>query len=556
MKNKLISATLAFGIVFGAVALYGASIWPKAMNGDPVLSPTIPISDTQRMGGVAANQPSTAATKESQTSQSAPARPATKAEVIAASAPRQAEITQKVTKEYEYRALRASNDPLPQPAWVQNGLHIPSAWDTATGSGVVIADIDTGFALDHQDLSDQWYQNVGEVGTTKSGDRCWNGTPGNKSTNSCDDDSNGYIDDWRGWNFVDVNNTPQAGTSNPNGSGVSHGTETAGLVGASGNNGLGTASVAWNNRVMPLQALDDNGAGYTSGVTSAVYYAVDNGAKVINMSLGGATKDPALSTAIQYAYDHDVVVVAAAGNCGTGTEQGCDPSQPGAMGYPALDKHVIAVGALTSSNARASFSSYGPGLDVMAPGSGSIVSTMWTPSNQTSAYASSLYGTSFASPIVASYVGLLKSIRSSSSVDDITALVDATASKPTGMNGGYYTNQYGHGLLDASNGLSVGTGLNQSSSVPQLLQAGGPQSEHTFASGNSLSSGCNAPAGTYCTVWAIGDTGYDRYLPYTATVSGQAGWTWSADVLGSGNWSLRARSGNSVSTTPYQLFSK
>jgi hypothetical protein len=287
-----------------------------------------------------------------------------------------------------------------------------------------------------------------------------------------------------------------------------------------------------------------------------VYYAVDNGAKVINMSLGGATKDPALSTAIQYAYDHDVVVVAAAGNCGTGTEQGCDPSQPGAMGYPALDKHVIAVGALTSSNARASFSSYGPGLDVMAPGSGSIVSTMWTPSNQTSAYASSLYGTSFASPIVASYVGLLKSIRSSSSVDDITALVDATASKPTGMNGGYYTNQYGHGLLDASNGLSVGTGLNQSSSVPQLLQAGGPQSEHTFASGNSLSSGCNAPAGTYCTVWAIGDTGYDRYLPYTATVSGQAGWTWSADVLGSGNWSLRARSGNSVSTTPYQLFSK
>lgn len=554
MKNKLITATFAFGIVFGVVALYGASIWPKSMNGNPATSPTMPISSQQRVGGVASASDSTSTTEPQQINPST--APSTNTETVATSAPRQAEITQKITKEYEYRALRTSNDPLQQPAWIQNGLHTTTAWDTATGNGVVIADIDTGFALNHQDLSSQWFQNSGEVGTTKSGDRCWNGVPVSKSTNNCDDDNNGYVDDWRGWNFVNVNNSPQAGTSNPNGSGVSHGTETAGLVGAAGNNGVGTASVSWNNRIMPLQALDDNGSGYTSGVTSAVYYAVDNGAKVINMSLGGEVKDPALSTAIQYAYDHGVVVVAAAGNCGTGTEQGCDPARPGAMGYPALDKHVIAVGALTSTNTRASFSSYGPGLDVMAPGSGSLFSPMWTPANQTSAYASSLYGTSFASPIVASYVGLLKSIRPDSTVDDITALVDASASKPAGMSGGYYTNQFGHGLLDTSAGLAVAASLNQSSSVPQLLQTGGPLSEHGFSTGNGLSSGCNAPAGTYCTVWATGDAGYDRYLPYTATVNGQAGWSWTADILESGNWSLRARSGNSVSTTPYQLFSK
>lgn len=69
-------------------------------------------------------------------------------------------------------------------------------------------------------------------------------------------------------------------------------------------------------------------------VAAAVYYAVDNGAKVINMSLGGSSDDPALQDAINYAYDHDVVVIAAAGNCGTGLEAGCDPTQPGCHGLP------------------------------------------------------------------------------------------------------------------------------------------------------------------------------------------------------------------------------
>jgi len=251
------------------------------------------------------------------------------------------------------------------------------------------------------------------------------------------------------------------------------------------------------------------------------------------------------------------VVVAAAGNCGTGTEQGCDPAKPGAMGYPALNPYVIAVGATTSTNARASFSSYGPALDVTAPGSGTLVSPMWHSSNQTSAYASSLYGTSFASPIVASYAGLIKSLRPSSTVNDITALVDATAWKPSGMGGVPYATQYGHGIIDAEAGLRVATSLNQTSGTPELLQAGSSVSEHSFKTNDTLSSGCRATSGSYCTIWAKNPAGYDRYLPYLQTdVNGQTGWSWAGSWLGSGEWAVKSRSGDNVSTTPYQLFNK
>jgi serine protease len=315
--------------------------------------------------------------------------------------------------------------------------------------------------------------------------------------------------------------------------------------------------VSWNNKIMPLQALDDNGSGYTSSVTAAVYYAVDNGAKVINMSLGGDTNDTALATAIKYAYDRNVVVVAAAGNCGTGNEQGCTINAPGAMGYPALNPYVISVGATTSTGARASFSSYGPGLDVVAPGSGTLVSPMWMSSNQTSAYATSLYGTSFASPIVASYVGLLKSIRPSSTADDITALVDASAAKLSSMNGEPFTVQLGHGIIDTQTGLRVAGGLNQTSGTPDLLQTGSNISEHTFATSSQMASGCTAQAGAYCTIWAQNQSGYDRFLPYfQSDATGQASWSWTGGWLGSGDWKLRARSGDNRSTTPYGLFNR
>lgn len=554
LKPFIVVAILATLAGLGA---YAHSIWPKYTAIEAV--PTETISETQGIGGVASKQTdgssvasNTPAPNTSEQTASAPGEPQQLEDV----APKQAEIKRATPVEYDYRALRTSNDPLPQPTWYMNATKTQAAWDRATGNGAIVAVIDSGFALSHEDLVNQWHQNPGETGTTSLNDRCWTGVSVNKSNNNCDDDNNGYRDDWRGWDFVAVNNNPQAGETNPSGAGVAHGTEVAGLAGATGNNGIGTTGPSWNNRLMPLQALDDNGSGYTSGVAAAVYYAVDNGAAVINMSLGGDTNDTTLANAIRYAYERGVVVVAAAGNCGSGSEQGCDPAKPGAMSYPALNPHVIAVGATTSSNVRASFSSYGPGLDVSAPGSGTLVSPMWRSTNQTSAYATSLYGTSFASPIVAGYVGLLKSIRPASSVDDITAIVDSTASKP-GMNEAIYSTQLGHGIIDMDTGLSVASGLNGSNGVPQLLQAGGTTSEHGFTLSMTLASGCEAGAGAYCTIWAKDSNGYDRFLPYSQIdQSGKTGWSWQASWLGKGDWRLWALSGQDRSTTPYMLFSK
>jgi subtilisin family serine protease len=551
---------IAAVVIAGVVSAYTASIWPQSNTGDTSVVTTKSISESQGIGGVAESQPSRTSTKSGTKSPASVPPEVTarsESEPIDVVAPKQAAIKRQTSVEYLYRALRASNDPLPQQSWVMNATKMQTAWDRSVGNGVVVAVIDTGFALAHEDLVGQWYQNPNETGMTTTGGRCWTGTSLNKATNNCDDDGNGYVDDWRGWDFANIDNSPQAGAANPNGSGVAHGTEVAGLVGATGNNGIGTATISWNNKIMPLQALSDDGSGYTSSVASAVYYAVDNGAAVINMSLGGTTNDPYLAGAIAYAHNHGVVVVAAAGNCGTGTEQGCDTAKPGAMGYPALNPYVIAVGATTSSNIRASFSSYGPALDVSAPGSGTLISPMWHSSNQTSAYATSLYGTSFASPIVASYVGLIKSLRPSSTVDDITALVDATSSKPAAMSSAPYLTQYGHGIIDADSGLRVAASLNQTSGTPELLQTGSAISEHSFKPSDTLSSGCKATSGNYCTIWAQNTAGYDRYLPYVqADINGQAGWSWPGSWLADGDWAISSRSGNAVSIGPYQLLNK
>ena len=546
MKHPLKLLSLIGLTTISCLVWYGVQLVPKASLPKPtfISSDSTPEKKPSQDTSTPANSPSAAPASAVKQSLS----PSLASSQI--TAPKQLAIKQTVKKEYTYHALVTSNDPLTQGSWALSALNAQTAWDTTTGSGVTVAVIDTGFALSHQDLASQWYTNAGETGATLLGDPCWTGVAANKSSNNCDDDGNGYIDDWRGWDFVAQNNSPQAGQLNPDGEAAWHGTSVAGLVGAAGNNGIGIATVAWNNALMPLQALDDNGDGYTSDVVAAVYYAVDNGASVINMSLGGSDNDPALADAINYAYAHDVVVVAAAGNCGTGQEAGCDPAQPGVMGYPALDAHVIAVGATDSNNNRASFSSYGPGLDITAPGSGSIVSPAWSPSNGTSLYATSLYGTSFASPLVASYVGLIKSVRPSTNVDDITAIVDGTARKVAGMGSSLYLAPYGHGIANATQGIGIASALNASSAMPTLWQSGNQKAEHHFTSSTTLTSGCSVDGSLPCTIGAQNDAGYDRYLPYQTT----GAWSWSGSTLGTGEWTIRARSGDKTSPTYTLLY--
>lgn len=453
----------------------------------------------------------------------------------------------KGTQEKKYYVLADPNDTYYSSQWYLQTVRAPQAWSTTTGSpSVKVAVIDTGFALSHSDLTASWQYNSGEQGS-------------GKETDGIDNDGNGYVDDYRGWDFFSSDNSPQAGSVNPAGEGVSHGTEVAGLVGARGNNGIGVTAVSQTVSVLPLQVLSDDGTGYSDDIADAIRYAVDSGVNVINMSLGTNGDDPIVRSAVDYAANNNVVVVAAAGNCGNSTIGMCAGEVAGYITFPGSYNRVIAVGATTAANQRASFSSYGERLDVMAPGSDTIISPTWSSTNGTSLYSSSLYGTSYASPIVASTAALIRSIRPSSSVDDIRALLMAGASKQPGMNGIFYTQDYGHGIIDVAKAITVGSELNISGEqAPQLQQTGSSQSEHSFNPTEQMSSGCISLASTWCTAWLRStESNSERYLPYTKTNgSGAVGWSWSGSTLNRGEWVVRARQGSTVSTTPYVLFRK
>lgn len=462
------------------------------------------------------------------------------------SAPKQAEITQSITKEYLYRALLLPNDPGATNNTALLAVKAQAAWDQTTGSSVVVAVIDSGFALLHEDLKDSWLVNQNETGLTQEGGTCWTGTPQEKSTNECDDDENGYVDDYTGWDFYHADNTPQTGTDNPNGMGTAHGTETAGLSGATTNNGIGIASLNWSTKLMPLQALSDDGLGTTSDIVAAIYYAADNGAQVINMSLGGSELDPALQPAIDYALAKNIIIVAAAGNCGTGQEDSCDPARPGAMSYPALNKGVISVGATDDSGVRASFSSYGPRLSMMAPGSGNISSTAWSPTYETNGYATKLYGTSFAAPMVSSAVSLIKSLRPEASTNEVLGLLAGAASKPTGMNNAFFTNQYGHGIINIDSTVRIASTIGADTTTPILYQTGSERAEHIIGTVSRMNSGCSTLNANYCTIRLhdiVND--YVRFLPYQLTdANGNAGWLWPSDSLTNGSvWTLSSQRG-------------
>ena len=569
LHPSFIILSLSAVLLMGGLVIYALQQDNKKVAESPLI-PTRQIGQATAIGG----QPqATNKGSSSPSHQSAPASPSSPQSPIAATtptqppkslAPKQDEIIASVKHELPYTALTVTpNDPYYNSSWAMQHTNTAAAWAISTGASVTIAVIDTGFALQHEDLTTQWATNAGEQGMTKLGDTCWTGTPQDKATNVCDDDKNGYVDDWRGWNFVSKNNNPQAGTTSGNGTAaISHGTSVAGLAGAATNTGKGVASYNWNTKLMPLQTLDDNGSGTTSGIVSAIYYAVDNGAQIINLSLGGPDQDPVVQAAVDYAYSKNVVVVAAAGNCGTTGDAGCDGLPAPRMMYPALANHVIAVGATDANSAKASFSSYGEGLDVMAPGSGTIISplidTTTTPYNYTTAYSGSLYGTSFASPIVSGIAALIVTLRPSISVDDVTALIDGSASKAAGMNGQVYTSLYGHGVVSAGTAATIADSLSSTTvATPTLAQTGDSRSEHSYSKTAAMSSGCQAAASTYCTVRMMNTAnGFDRYLPYAKTnASGQVGWQWSGSVLGSGEWSLTAVQGANASSN-YLLFAK
>lgn len=357
-----------------------------------------------------------------------------------------------------YKTLGA-NDPNATQWWTTStGLN--SAWDIGPGvNQTVVAIIDTGFSLQHEEFKNRWAINTGEQGyTTSEAPSKYNctdrqlllnqscnriddnydgvvdnelgvttaenpsqlnctqqGVPINKSCNLLDDDGNDYIDDVTGWDFANYDPSVEAGQTNPDGAGTTHGTQVAGVLAATGNNSKGIAGVNWTTKVLPLQAIDDDAHGNTLTVARAVFYAANRGVDVINISLGSDSEDPYLRQAIHYAIDKGIVVVAASGN------DGCD-----CMSYPARYPEVFSIGAQQPNGSASSFSSYGTSLDVMAPGE-NITSTTWTKSQPTNSYVSGIAGTSFAAPYISGLLSLAKSHQVNASWGEITNNLMAVA---------------------------------------------------------------------------------------------------------------------------------
>jgi subtilisin family serine protease len=222
------------------------------------------------------------------------------------------------------------------------------------------------------------------------------------------------------------------GTSDPSG----HGTHVSGIIAANSNNNTGISGTAPGVKILPVQVLCGDGNGFTSDVANGITWAVDNGARVINLSLGGGQNSAEL-TAVQYADQHNVVVVAAGGNDGTNGPA----SYPAA--YSAPGNNVIAVAATTSTNAHPSYGTTGNYLDISAPGgaacgcgsSGDVLST-WNDGGY-----NSIAGTSMATPHVSAAAALLLSAGNCSDSQVKTRL------KATATNLGS-VNQFGAGLVN------------------------------------------------------------------------------------------------------------
>jgi len=367
-------------------------------------------------------------------------------------------------------AFNVANDPqfTSGNQWALGKIEAPNAWTTTVGSSdVVVAVIDSGVSASHPDLA-------GKV--------------------------------LPGYDFFNNDND----ASDDNG----HGTAVAGLIGAATNNGIGMAAVSWNSSILPVKALGADGSGSYSAISNAIIWAADNGASIINLSLGGTSASTTLQNAVNYAWSRNCVIIAAAGNSGNNIPQ-----------YPAACTNVVAVSATDINDARTSWSNIGSYVDIAAPGAN--VLTL-----QGANSYSNWNGTSFSSPITAGVVALMASANSSL---NNTSLVNTLLANADDLGAVGYDVNFGNGRVNARRAVQAALGTVPADTTSPSVSITSPASGSTVAGTVNVSlSATDNVAVTRTELFINGSI-------FGTSNSATANFSWNTAAFADGSYTLEAR---------------
>lgn len=262
-------------------------------------------------------------------------------------------------------------------------MGMAKAWQLSQGSkDILIGVLDTGIDAQHPDLQDNIWHNPGESGLDENGQ--------DRRSNGIDDDQNGYVDDWRGWDFIDNDNDPNDE--------IGHGTHVAGIIAAQGNNGIGITGVNWQASLVPGKIFKRGVQTDEATIVRGIEYFTRIGVKVSNNSWGGNSTSPLMEEAVRQTEAAGILFIAAAGNGTVNVD--LEPDYPGAYDF----KNIVVVAATDRQDQLGNFSNFGvKTVDVAAPGV-DIYSTL--PNGQ----YGSRSGTSMAAPFATGMAALLMGI--------------------------------------------------------------------------------------------------------------------------------------------------
>ena len=363
------------------------------------------------------------------------------------------------------RGSATPNDPGFASQWHLPKIQAPGAWDITTGSAAVVAVVDSGVDPNHPDLAAKLVP---------------------------------------GYNYL-AGNTNTADV-------LGHGTWVAGTLGAIGNNGNGVAGVTWQNPIMPLVVLSGSNYAYYSDIASAITYAADHGVRIVNVSIGGTTSSSTLQSAIDYAWNKGTLVFAAAGN-----NSSSDPM------YPASCNNAIAVSATDPNDNLAYFSSYGPTIDVSAPGY-----SIYTTSNG-SGYEY-VDGTSFASPVAAGVAALVLSANPSLSATNALNILEMNTDD-LGTPG--YDQQFGWGRVNAAKAVAAAKAFVAADSTAPSVSISSPTSGSTVSGTISVQGSSSDNVGVVRVEFAVDGT------VLTSTTTSQFAFGWDSTSAANGTHSVK-----------------